>query len=121
MPTAEFWCEEPDLLWTYRTFYIEKMKIQAETNNYNAWLNGLYIYDAITKGLYNSFGRDKGKKVIDYVEKPYEFVKENKTEEEKKKEAKEKLQNKIKERNEKIKEILKKNKEQGETQGMTTM
>ena len=51
MPLQEFWNEDPDLLWTYRTSYLEKEKqkieIQKEMINFQAWLQGLYNYNAI--------------------------------------------------------------------------
>ena len=53
--------------------------------NHNAWLQGLYIYDAVSTAVYNAM-RGKGKKAEKYAEKPYEFQRE-KTEAEKAKEV----------------------------------
>ena len=83
MPIAEFWEEEPDLLWTYRKSYIEQKKMESEMMNYNAWLNGLYVYDAISVVAHNLFAK-KGTSPKSYFEKPLELGK-NISEEEKRK------------------------------------
>mgnify|MGYP006990122385 CR=1 FL=1 len=47
MPLQEFWNDDPDLLWTYRTLYIEKNKqeveMQKEIINFQAWLQGFSL------------------------------------------------------------------------------
>ena len=73
MSTNEFWNEEPKLLWAYRKMYMDKMKIQNEISNYNAWLNGLYVFDAMSKCLFNSFGRKETQQPENYVSEPYDF------------------------------------------------
>ena len=51
MPLQEFWYENPDLLWVYRTSFINKRKeeveFQHECINYQAWLIGVYVQQAI--------------------------------------------------------------------------
>lgn len=42
--------------------------------NYNAWLQGLYIYEAISVALSNAFRDKKKDKVIHYSAQPYEGV-----------------------------------------------
>lgn len=78
MSIKEFWEEEPDLLWTYRKSYMDEKKLQNELTNYQAWLNGLYMFDAISKVIYNSFCRKNGQEAKTYIEKPYDFNKEEK-------------------------------------------
>jgi len=77
MPLQEFWNDDPDLLWTYRNLYIQKMeqdiKLQKEIINYQAWLQGLYIQRAIASNL------SKG---IKYFEKPIDFNTKPKTKQE---------------------------------------
>lgn len=107
MSNKEFWEEEPELLWAYRKSYMEKMKIQSEVNNYNAWLNGLYVFDAISKSIYNSFGRKETQQPLNYIEKPFDFNAKPKTKEEIEREKRLELEAKIKERNKQIKEMLK--------------
>lgn len=74
MSVKEFWDEEPNLLWAYRKSYMDEKNVQSELANYNAWLNGLYVFDAINTSLYNNFGR-KGQEPKHYIEKPYDFNK----------------------------------------------
>ena len=81
MTYAEYWEGDPSLPQYYRKAY----KIKQEEINHNAWLQGLYVYDAISTALYNSL-RGKGKKAEKYAEKPYQFQRE-KTEAEKAKEV----------------------------------
>lgn len=72
MPIIEFWEEDPNLLWVYRKSYMERLKIERETINYNAWLNGLYVFDAISVSLYNSFSK-AGTEMKMYVKEPFDF------------------------------------------------
>lgn len=72
MSTREFWEEDPELLWAYRKSYMDKMKLQQETDNFNAWLNGLYVYNAVSVSLHNGFGKGQAKS---YISKPYDFSK----------------------------------------------
>lgn len=74
MPLQEFWNEDPDLLWVYRTSYMQKKEIEIELKNYEAWLYGMYNYIAIG----NAFSKN-GK----YLNKPIELNKkqENTTQE----------------------------------------
>ena len=118
MSTREFWNEEPELLWAYRKSYMDKFEIQKELSNYNAWLEGLYVFDAISKGLYNSFGRKEGQLIANYLEKPYDFNSKPKTQKEIELEKQLEVEEQIKKRNNQIKEMLnKKQKEAGENKG----
>lgn len=107
MSSKEFWKEDPELLWAYRKSYMDKTKFQSEVNNYNAWLNGLYVFDAISKSLYNSFGRKETQPSLYYIEKPFDFNAKPKTKEEIEKEKRLEIEAKIKERSKQIKEMLK--------------
>lgn len=74
MPLQEFWNDDPDLLWTYRNLYMQKMedetKLKQEIMNYEAWLQALYIQRAIASNL---------SKKVRYFEKPIEFNEKPKT------------------------------------------
>lgn len=72
MSAREFWENDPELIWAYRKSYIDKMKLQQETDNFNAWLNGLYVFNAVSVSLYNGFGKGQAKS---YISKPYDFSK----------------------------------------------
>ena len=65
MSAKEFWEDDPELLWAYRKSYIDKVKLQQENDNFNAWLSGLYVYVAISSCLSNKA----------YILKPYDFSK----------------------------------------------
>ena len=94
---------------------MDKFKIQKELSNYNAWVSGLYVFEAVSRSLYNSFGRKNGQQAINYIEKPYDFDAKPKTKEELEREERLKVEAQIKERNKKIKQILQeKQKEAGE-------
>lgn len=114
MSNKEFWEEEPELLWAYRKSYMDKLKVQNEVINYEAWLSGLYVFDAISKSIYNSFGRKETQPALNYIEKPYDFNEKVKSKEEIEKEQQLKLEEQIKESLRKTKNILKRNKERQE-------
>ena len=85
MSYAEYWEGDPSLTRYYRKAYRIK---QDEINN-NAWLQGMYIYDAISTALHNALrGLGKTKPPArDYAKQPYNFNKKEKTEVEKAKEV----------------------------------
>lgn len=66
MSGKEFWEDDPQLYWSYRTFYLKKMELETERLNYENWLNGSYTYLAVSIALNNSFSKNK----IDYPNKP---------------------------------------------------
>ena len=51
MPLQEFWYENPDLLWVYRTSFINKEKEKKEEIEYQAWLIGCYTTYAVASCL----------------------------------------------------------------------
>ena len=65
MTTYEFWYEEPCLL----NSYIKKRELELDVMNYQAWLFGLYTYDAFSVVLSNAFSKE-GSKQSTYFEKP---------------------------------------------------
>lgn len=84
MSYAEYWEGDATLARYYRKAYQIK---QDEINN-NAWLQGMYIYDAVSTALHNALrGMNKNKPPIQhYAKQPYEFKNKVKTEAEKAKE-----------------------------------
>lgn len=40
MSSTDFWENDPQLYWAYRTFYLRKKEYESEEMKYNAWLNG---------------------------------------------------------------------------------
>ena len=85
MSYAEYWEGDPKLTQYYRKAY----QIKQEEINNNAWLQGMYIYDAVSTALHNAlreFGKNKPP-AKDYAKQPYEFRNKVKTEAEKAKEV----------------------------------
>ena len=85
MSYAEYWEGDPKLAQYYRKAY----RIKQEEINNNAWLQGVYIYDAVSTALHNAlrgFGKSKPQ-AKDYAKKPYELYKKVKTEAEKAREV----------------------------------
>lgn len=85
MSYAEYWTGDPTLVRYYRKAYL----IRQEEKNNSAWLQGLYIYDAISTALHNAlrgFGKSHSP-ARDYAKQPYVFNKKEKTEEEKRHEV----------------------------------
>lgn len=85
MSYEEFWNKDPQLFYSYRFAYIEKIDIERNRSNYEAWLEGLYNFRAFNTVLYNAFKRKEERpqsyltKPIDFNEKPEtKEVKENK-------------------------------------------
>jgi len=109
MSTTEFWDEEPDLLWAYHNSFMERTKLKREEENFNFWLQGMYIYDGVSKAIYNSFGRKSGQMAQDYPKKPYELY--NSQKEKNEKDILE-IEERIKTRNKEIAEMLKRQKKE---------
>lgn len=83
MSVKEFWEEDPDLFWAYRFSFYNKSIREQEIFNHNAWLQGAYIYEAVSVAVCNSFSKQKAK----YSEKPYDFKQKEISPEEEKKNA----------------------------------
>ena len=66
MSSKEFWEEDPQLYWSYRTFYIKKMEQEAKKINYVCWLEGNYNCLATSVSLNNAFSKKK----IEYPKEP---------------------------------------------------
>ena len=82
MSSAEYW--EGDCLLT--RYYRKAYKIKQEEINNNAWLQGVYVYDAISTALHNAL-KGKNTKSRSYAKQPYNFGNRNKTEFEKAREV----------------------------------
>lgn len=68
MSYEQFWDESPYLVLTYRKAF----RIRKELENEMAWVQGLYIYDAIVVCLHNVL-RKRGQKCDNYIEKPIDI------------------------------------------------
>lgn len=72
MSNQEFWEEDPDLFWAYRFSFYNTKKEEFNSYDYIAWLNGVYVYQAVSVALNNAFSKTK----IEYPSKPYNEEKE---------------------------------------------
>ena len=82
MSSAEYWSGDASLVRYFRKAY----KMKQEETNYNAWVQGMYIYDAVSTAIYNAL-RGKNTKARDYAMQPYNFGNKEKSEAEKAKEV----------------------------------
>lgn len=80
MTYEQYWRGDP-----YLTVYYQKaQKMKFDYDNQMSWLNGLYIYDAISAIVFNAWCRKEGEQPKSYSDKPYEFDEEKRKEEIKK-------------------------------------
>ena len=66
MTYEQFWFGDPWIARSYREAYVERRKEE----NTRDWLQGAYIYNAVSTALANAF-RKKGTKTVDYLEEPF--------------------------------------------------
>lgn len=68
MTYTQYWDEPPILAVAYRKAY----KLKREMQNEQAWLQGIYFYDAISVSLQNAFAK-RGARKQNYIEKPIDI------------------------------------------------
>lgn len=68
MSYEQYWEQSPYLTVAYRKAY----RIQRETENEQAWLQGLYVFDAFAVVLANVFSK-RGAKKQKYIERPIDI------------------------------------------------
>ena len=69
MSSTDFWENDPQLYWAYRTFYLKKKEIEVEEEKYKTWLQGNVNCMATSISINNCFnGEEKQKKFPDYYE-----------------------------------------------------
>lgn len=81
MTYEQFWEHDCLLVVPYRKAYQQRL----EHENYTAWLQGMYIYDAFSSVISQAFSKGGGSR---YPDKPYEFNKPKKLTEAEKNEKK---------------------------------
>lgn len=79
MSAEEYWAGDPSLARYYRRAY----KIKQDEINNTAWLQGLYVYDAISTAMSNALSKKKNR----YAKQPYNFNNREKSEIEKAREV----------------------------------
>lgn len=68
MTPQQYWEESPYLAVAYRKAY----KLRKETENEQAWLQGLYTHAAVAIALSNAFSKSGARKQ-NYIEKPLDI------------------------------------------------
>ena len=71
MTPNQFWYDEPRLL----DVYIKKRELELDVINYNSWLIGLYVEDALSVVLSNILSKNSN---VKYFEKPLDCFNYNK-------------------------------------------
>ena len=104
MPLREFWEEDPNLFWAYRFSFYNKSKTKRDYDNQLAWLQGAYIYQAVSIALNNGFSDNK----MDYPEEPFDLYKQKEEENviDKQKQQQKILEERLKARAKKIEGML---------------
>lgn len=83
MSSKEFWEDDPDLFWAYRFSYYQREKRKIDNDNFNAWLQGAYIYEAVSVAIGNVLSKQK----LYYSKEPYNLYGKEMTKEEQVKQA----------------------------------
>ena len=68
MTADQYWEQSPYLAVAYRKAY----RLRREADNEQAWLQGLYVFDAFAVCLANAFAK-RGSKKQNYIEKPIDI------------------------------------------------
>lgn len=68
MTPTQYWEQSPYLAVAYRRAY----RLKREAENEQAWLQGLYVFDAFAVCLANAFAK-RGSKKQNYIEKPIDI------------------------------------------------
>jgi hypothetical protein len=68
MSYEQYWEQSPYLAVAYRRAY----RLKREAENEQAWLQGLYVFDAFAVCLANAFAK-RGSKKQNYIEKPIDI------------------------------------------------
>lgn len=74
MSSEEYWEGDPSL----PQYFLKAYKMRQEQLNHEAWLHGLYVYDAMISAMTHL--SDKKSDHKDYATKPYSFEKSNEEE-----------------------------------------
>lgn len=74
MSSEEYWEGDPSL----PQYFLKAYKMRQEQLNHEAWLHGLYVYDAVISAMTRL--SDKKSQHKDYADRPYSFEKTEETE-----------------------------------------
>lgn len=66
MTDEQYWRGDPYLAVAYR----DAQAIEEDNTNFNLWLQGKYVYEAMCTTLHNAF-RKAGEEIMHYPQEPY--------------------------------------------------
>lgn len=94
MPSEEFWDGKPSRFWSYVEAYKLRLEreeqMQSSLIDYQSWLTGLYVHNALQVALANSFSKGRKSK---YVAEPISFTERKKRSSDEKKRRERELEN----------------------------
>lgn len=94
MPSEEFWDGKPSRFWSYVEAYKLRLEreeqMQASLIDYQSWLTGLYVHNALQVALANSFSKGRKSK---YVAEPISFTERKKRSSDERKRRERELEN----------------------------
>lgn len=61
MSSYDFWENDPQLYWAYRTFYLKQKEVEREEMKYDSWLKGSINFMATSMAIQNGFGKGNNK------------------------------------------------------------
>ena len=61
MSSTEFWEDDPQLYWSYRTFYLKQREVEEFDRKYNSWLLGRINHLSTSLSINNNFSKQKQK------------------------------------------------------------
>ena len=61
MSSTEFWEDDPQLYWSYRTFYLKQREVEELDRKYNSWLLGSINHLSTSLAINNNFSKQKQK------------------------------------------------------------
>lgn len=77
MSSTDFWENDPQLYWAYRTFYLRKQEYDSETMKYTAWLNGNTQSVGTQLAIAKTFGKNQQVEYPQYKEMFMQTKEEN--------------------------------------------
>lgn len=58
MSSTDFWENDPQLYWAYRTFYLKQREVEREDLKYEVWLRGSIDFMATSLAIKNNFSNN---------------------------------------------------------------
>lgn len=76
MSSTDFWENDPQLYWAYRTFYLKQKEVEIEEMRYESWLKGSINFLSTSLAIRKNFSKE----VVNYPTYEEMFGKEKQKE-----------------------------------------